>query len=58
MNEQEQKTADFLKLAFCIDGEVFLENNKLLVDDKFGIMYKLTDSKRGVFYIAMLTTFK
>jgi hypothetical protein len=54
MNEQEQKTADYLKLAFCIDGEAVLDKN-INVDGKFGIMYKLTDSERGTFYIAMLT---
>lgn len=55
MTQSEQKTADYLKLAFCVDGEVTLATNDLKVDEKFGIMYKLVDSTRGTFYVALLT---
>jgi hypothetical protein len=54
MTESEKKTADYLKLAFCVDGEVTLATNDLKVDEKFGIMYRLEDSQRGTFYVALL----
>ena len=55
MTESEKKTADYLKLAFYVDGEVTLATNDLKVDEKFGIMYRLEDSQRGTFYVALLT---
>lgn len=42
----------FLKAAFCTDGESFFV--KLLkVEDMTSIMFKLTDSERGEFFIAL-----
>ena len=42
----------FYKSAFCIDGNVeILHNNK---DFKISAVLKLTDSKRGIFYIGTL----
>lgn len=53
------EVGDFLHEAFCIDGttefckHVTLDNGSETI---FGALYKLTDIKRGEFYIAMYKT--
>jgi hypothetical protein len=62
MNEQDKnsneakKIENFLAEAFCVDGSC--ETHKEILIEAEGkmmksIMFKLTDSRRGVFYITM-----
>jgi uncharacterized protein YktB (UPF0637 family) len=42
----------FLKEAFCIVGEV-LKHKELVIDEMPSVMFKLTDVKRGEFYVTI-----
>lgn len=63
LNQQEENIKKFLKEAWCIDGEVTFVHETSEPLDVFdpeakvlnGVLWKLTDSKRGTFYIAILT---
>jgi hypothetical protein len=45
--EMKQETVDFYKMAYCVDGDAELVHRTMKSD----IWVKLTDSKRGVFYV-------
>lgn len=47
------KMAVFLKEAFCIDGEVTEEKRGIDVTLLSFVMYRLTDSKRGIFFVTI-----
>ena len=58
MNEHLDKTKNFLKEAFCIDGEVTTTGKQCIVVEQdnsnyYGISFTLTDSQRGEFKIVM-----
>src|SRR5574343_864778 len=46
------RMASFLKEAFCIDGNAIIYK-ELIIDNMPSLMFKLTDSKRGIFYITV-----
>jgi hypothetical protein len=46
---QMDKMAKFLEEAFCIDGDCKFYPH----DAPKGVTYKLTDTKRGIFYITI-----
>lgn len=49
-------TADFLKIAFCIDGECTFEKFESIRTEQgreLGQVFKLTDSTRGVFHVTI-----
>lgn len=50
--QQLQDVLDFTKMAFCIDGEIEPMPAKVYSFD--GVPMKLTDSKRGTFYVAII----
>jgi len=51
-NEQmEKEVADFMKLAFIVDGDIRLAKKDKL---KIKAAVELNDSKRGKFYIGVL----
>jgi len=53
---KEEKTAQFLKEAWCIDGECKFESLCVIEANKKvspGMTYVLNDSKRGQFRITM-----
>lgn len=50
--EYINKTSDFLYNAFCIDGDCNFRKFTEL-DGMTGMLFELTDSKRGKFFIAM-----
>ncbi len=49
---EQQKAGNFLKEAFCVDGQSKFVK-ELLVQNKTAIMYELSDSKRGTFFITI-----
>jgi len=53
------KTHEFLKEAFCIDGECVEYGETYLIDGDGkhhkSLTHKLTDSKRGVFLVTLTT---
>jgi hypothetical protein len=51
-NKELNNMLSFLKEAFCIDGNV-TKHKELTIDEMVSIMFKLTDSKRGEFYITL-----
>lgn len=55
--EAIKKTEVFLKQAFCIDGQcIFIEMVKVentLIANLTNMMFSLSDSKRGVFYVTL-----
>jgi len=58
MNAQLDGVKDFLKMAFCIDGEVTTTGKQVLTIEQdgtkyTGISFTLTDSERGEFKIVM-----
>jgi hypothetical protein len=62
MNEQDKNSNEakqlehFLATAFCIDGTCEIHKEVLIVTEgkeMKSVMFKLTDSKRGTFYITM-----
>lgn len=57
LKEQADKTAAFLKIAFCVDGEsTFHCYNRITIDEveRFSTTFKLIDSgKRGTFYVTL-----
>ncbi len=57
IKEMIAETVEFLKNAFCIDGECSYE--KAIIINNIGLgLFKLTDSKRGIFYVALGTAVK
>jgi len=59
MNKKMEETAkkmievlDFVKEAFCIDGEIEVQPAQKYSFE--GVCMKLTDSKRGTFYVAII----
>ena len=51
-NKELNNMLSFLKEAFCIDGEV-VKHKELIIDKMPSVMFKLTDSKRGEFYVTL-----
>ena len=49
---KEDHMASFLKEAFCIDGDSIIYK-ELTIDGMPSLMFKLTDSKRGIFYVTI-----
>ena len=54
LSEQEKikLLEDFLSMAFCIDGEAKFDKF-LKIDKRDSMQFKLTDEKRGIFYVSM-----
>lgn len=52
INNQQQNTMAFLKEAFCIDGTC-TPHKSGIIDGMKSIQYKLTDTKRGTFYVTL-----
>ena len=52
MNKKMKKILDFAKEAFCVDGEA--EAQPAQEYSFNGACIKLTDSKRGTFYVAII----
>lgn len=53
-NKELNNMLSFLKEAFCIDGEV-VKHKEFIIDKMPSVMFKLTDSKRGEFYVTLST---
>lgn len=58
MNSHLDGVKEFLKLAFCIDGDVKTDGKQVLTVEQdgskyTGISFTLTDSERGEFKIVM-----
>lgn len=58
MNAQLDGVKEFLRLAFCIDGDVVTDGKQVLTIEQdgtkyTGISFTLTDSERGKFKIVM-----
>lgn len=51
-NEMKLDTEGFLKRAFCVDGQCNLVKTGR-VDGLISMMFKLTDSKRGTFFVTI-----
>ena len=47
-HEKAEDILDFFKQAFCVDGPVEFVERKAVIEQ----CIKLTDSRRGIFYIA------
>jgi len=51
-SDKLEELEKFLKEAFCIDGAcTFHKHTK--VDDMGSLMFKLTDTRRGTFYVTI-----
>jgi hypothetical protein len=58
MDAQLNGVKDFLKMAFCIDGEVVTTGKEVMTIEQDGTSYKgisftLNDSKRGEFKVVL-----
>lgn len=51
-NKELNTMLSFLKEAFCVDGEV-VKHKEFTIDKMPSVMFKLTDSKRGEFYVTL-----
>lgn len=51
-NKELNNMLFFLKEAFCIDGEA-VKHKEFTLNKMPSVMFKLTDSKRGVFYVTL-----
>ena len=51
-NKELNNMLSFLKEAFCIDGKI-VKHKEFTIDKMPSVMFKLTDSKRGEFYITL-----
>jgi hypothetical protein len=52
LEQQELKMVNFLKEAFCIDGEC-KRVKVFILDNMPSAKYELNDSKRGKFYVTI-----
>lgn len=51
-NKELNTMIAFLKEAFCIDGNAE-KHKELIIEGMASVMFKLTDSKRGEFYVTL-----